>query len=63
MKYAIYTLTLLLLFVMFQAQDKIRKPRFNRMYNVWQEDEEAIKIANGILVLMLAIAFLLGLFM
>jgi hypothetical protein len=63
MKYAIYTLTLLLLFVMFQAQDKIRKPRFNRMYNVWQEDQEAIKIANGILVLMLAIAFLLGLFM
>jgi hypothetical protein len=48
---------------MFQAQDKIRKPRFSRMYNVWQEDEEAIKIANGILVLMLAIAFLLGLFM
>ena len=63
MKYAIYTLTLLLLFVMFQAQDKIRKPKFSRMYNVWQEDEEAIKIANGILVLMLAIAFLLGLFM
>jgi|688.fasta_scaffold04993_28 hypothetical protein len=63
MKYAIYTLTLLLLFVMFQVQDKIRKPKFNRMYNVWQEDEESIKNANGILVLMLAIAFLLGLFM
>ena len=51
------------LLVLFQLQDKLRKPTFNRMHNVWQEDKDSVLIANAITVTMLILAFILGLHM
>jgi hypothetical protein len=63
MKLAIYIMTLLAIMSMFVLQDKLRKPVYNKMYNVWNEDTESIIIANIIIIIMLFFSFLLGFFM
>ena len=63
MKLAIYIMTLLAIMIMFVLQDKLRKPVYNKMYNVWNEDTESIIIANIIIIIMLFFSFLLGFFM
>jgi cytochrome c biogenesis protein ResB len=63
MKTAIYIMTLLAIMSMFILQDKLRKPVYNKMYNVWNEDTESIIIANIIMIIMLFFSFLLGYFM
>jgi hypothetical protein len=63
MKLALYIIGVIFIMVLFQLQDKLRKPKFNRMHNVWNEDKEAIFIANAITVTMLIMAFILGLTM
>lgn len=63
MKLAIYIMTLLAIMSMFILQDKLRKPVYNKMYNVWNEDTESIIIANIIIIIMLFFSFLLGFFM
>ena len=56
-------MTLLAIMSMFVLQDKLRKPIYNKMYNVWNEDTESIIIANIIIIIMLFFSFLLGFFM
>lgn len=63
MKTAIYIVTIIVIMFMFILQDKLRKPVYNKMYNVWNEDTESIIIANVIMIIMLFFSFLLGFFM
>jgi len=63
MKTAIYIVTVIVIMFMFILQDKLRKPVYNKMYNVWNEDKDSILVANVIMIIMLFFSFLLGYFM
>jgi hypothetical protein len=54
---------IIVLIVLFQLQDKLRKPVYSRMHNVWNEDKDSILMANAIVTVMLIMAFILGLHM
>ena len=56
-------MTVIVIMFMFILQDKLRKPVYNKMYNVWNEDTDSILVANVIMIIMLFISFLLGYFM
>ncbi len=56
-------MTVIVIMSMFIIQDKLRKPVYNKMYNVWNEDTDSILVANVIMIIMLFISFLLGYFM
>jgi len=60
MKIILYIFGIITILVLFQVQDKLRKPVFNRIHNVWNEDRDSILIANAIVVTMLIISFVLG---
>ena len=49
--------------ILFRLQNKLRKPIYNRICNVWTEDKEGNFIANIIFTTMLIMAFILGLHM
>jgi hypothetical protein len=61
MKTVFYIMGIIILIVLFQLQDKLRKPVYSRMHNVWNEDKDSVLIANAIIVTMMIIAFILGL--
>jgi hypothetical protein len=63
MKTAFYIMGIIVLIVLFQLQDKLRKPVYSRMHNVWNEDKDSILMANAIVTVMLIMAFILGLHM
>jgi len=46
--------------VLFLINNAMRKPLYNKMYNVWEEDPEGKKYANITLIIMLFIAFFIG---
>lgn len=52
---------LLIIGVLFLINNAMSKPLYNKMHNVWEEDPEGKKYANMTLVLMLFIAFMMGL--
>lgn len=61
MKIVFYIMSFIILIVLFQLQDKLRKPVYSRMHNVWNEDKDSILMADTIIIIMLIIAFVLGL--
>jgi cytochrome c biogenesis protein CcdA len=46
--------------VLFMLQNAFSKPVYNKMSNVWQDDEEGRQIAHFIIGAMVVIGFLLG---
>jgi hypothetical protein len=46
---------------LFLINNAMSKPLYNKMHNVWEEDPEGKKYANMTLVVMLFIAFFMGL--
>jgi hypothetical protein len=63
MRLVFYVIGIVSLIVLFQLQDKLKKPVYNRMHNVWNEDKDHVLMANAIIITMLIIAFILGLHM
>lgn len=63
MKMIVYITNIIAIMVLYHWQSKLRKPTFNRIHNVWNEDKESLIIADGLLILIIVIAFTLGLFM
>jgi hypothetical protein len=61
MKSVFYIIGIAVIIILFQLQDKLRKPVYSRMHNVWNEDKDSILMANAIMVVMLIMAFILGL--
>ena len=49
------------LIVLFNIQDKINKPVYNKMYNVWHEDEKSKQLSRICTIGIITIAFVLGL--
>jgi len=47
--------------VLFMLQNAFSKPVYNKMSNVWQDDEEGRQIAHFMIGAMIFIGFLLGL--
>jgi len=47
--------------VLFMLQNAFSKPVYNKMSNVWQDDEEGRQIAHFMIGAMVVIGFLLGL--
>jgi Na+(H+)/acetate symporter ActP len=46
---------------LFLVNNAMSKPLYNKMHNVWEEDPEGKKYANITLIVMLLIAFFMGL--
>lgn len=63
MKTVFYIIGIAVIIILFQLQDKLRKPVYSRMHNVWNEDKDSILMANAIVTVMLIMAFILGLHM
>jgi hypothetical protein len=63
MKSVFYIIGIVVIIILFQLQDKLRKPVYSRMHNVWNEDKDSVIMANAIMVVMLIMAFILGLHM
>lgn len=52
---------LLLIIVLFVLQSAFSKPVYNKMSNVWEEDETGRQMSNMMIIGMTIIGFLLGL--
>jgi hypothetical protein len=46
---------------LFLVNNAMSKPLYNKIHNVWEEDPEGKKYANITLIVMLLIAFFMGL--
>lgn len=46
--------------ILFLLQNAFNKPVYNKMSNVWQDDQEGRQIAHIMIMAMIIIAFLLG---
>lgn len=53
---------LVTILILFFLQNAFSKPVYNKMSNVWQDDEEGRQIAHMMIAAMVIIAFLLGCF-
>ena len=51
----------LVLGFLFLVNNAMSKPLYNKIHNVWEEDPEGKKYANITLIVMLLIAFFMGL--
>lgn len=49
------------LIILFYIHKNYTKPVYNKIHNVWEEDPDNTEFANGILLIMLIIAFIIGL--
>ena len=54
-------LSVLVIGFLFLVHNAMSKPLYNKMHNVWEEDPEGKKYANITLIVMLLIAFFMGL--
>lgn len=52
---------ILAIIVLFLLQNAFSKPIYNKMSNVWQDDQEGRQIAHLMIIGMIIIGFLLGL--
>jgi len=52
---------LLLIGFLLLVNNTLNKPVYNKMYNVWEDDPESKKYSNITIILMLFIAFFIGL--
>lgn len=53
---------LVTILILFFLQNAFSKPVYNKMSNVWQDDEEGRQMAHMMIAAMIIIAFLLGYF-
>jgi len=60
-KAIVFIIALGILGVLFLVHNAMNKPIYNKMSNVWQDDLEGRKYSNITLILMLLIAFFMGL--
>lgn len=60
-KAIVFIIALGILGVLFLVHNAMNKPIYNKMSNVWEDDLEGRKYSNITLILMLFIAFFLGL--
>lgn len=60
-KAIVFIIALGILGVLFLVHNAMNKPVYNKMSNVWEDDLEGRKYSNITLILMLLIAFFLGL--
>ena len=55
------SILLALIIILFHLHKNYTKPVYNKIHNVWEEDPTKTEMANGILVVMLLLAFFVGL--
>jgi len=60
-KAIVFIIALGILGVLFLVHNAMNKPIYNKMSNVWEDDLEGRKYSNITLILMLLIAFFMGL--
>ena len=53
---------IILLGLMFLVQNAFSKPIYNKMSNVWEDDELGRKFHNSIIIIMVVLAFIMGYF-
>jgi hypothetical protein len=61
LKIIIFSFGLVALAILFLLHSAMNKPIYNKMHNVWEEDPVGKKLASGLLITMILIAFVLGL--
>jgi len=57
----VFILSVLCIGFLFVVHNAMSKPLYNKIHNVWEEDPEGKKYANISLVIMMIIAFIIGL--
>ena len=61
LKGILFIFGVLVLGFLFLVNNAMSKPLYNKIHNVWEEDPEGKKYANITLIVMLLIAFFMGL--
>jgi Na+(H+)/acetate symporter ActP len=59
-KLIIFVVGLAVIAFLFQVNNAMSKPVYNKMHNMWQDDPEGRKYAQITIIIMLIIAFILG---
>ena len=59
-KGVVFIIGVIIIGFLFLVNNAMSKPIYNKMHNVWEEDPEGKKYANLTLIIMLFIAFFLG---
>jgi len=60
-KFVLLLVGIVFIFFLFLVHSAMIKPTYNKIHNVWEEDEESKRTANLALCIMVIVAFLLGL--
>lgn len=63
LKGLLFVAGLVAIMILFFLQNAFSKPVYNKMSNVWQDDEEGRQMAHLMIAAMIVIAFLLGYFL
>ena len=61
--FSIFLVGSIIIAVLFVVQEMFNKPIYNKYSNVYEEDEYGKTISRFIIIMMILIAFLLGVFM
>ena len=60
-KFVLLILGIAFIFFLWLVHNAMTKPTYNKIHNVWEEDEESKQTANLALGIIIVVAFLLGL--
>lgn len=60
-KFIVFLFAMCILGFLFLVHNAMNKPIYNKMSNVWEDDPEGRKYSNITLIVMLFIAFFMGL--
>jgi hypothetical protein len=63
LKGLLFVAGLVMIIILFFLQNAFSKPVYNKMSNVWQDDEDGRQMAHLMIAAMILIAFLLGYFL
>jgi hypothetical protein len=61
-KTIVVTIGLILIIFLYLVHNAMIKPIYNKMHNMWQDDPDGRQYAHFALIVMLLIAFMIGLF-
>jgi len=59
-KFIAFLAGFVILFILFTVQEAFSKPIYNKMSNVWEEDSYGRLVAKVVILIMLIIAFFMG---
>lgn len=59
-KFITFLVGFIILFILFIVQEAFSKPIYNKMSNVWEEDSYGRLVAKAVIIVMLIIAFFMG---